>query len=61
MSAHTTDPDDSYGRPTAGPDASQYDRYGRVETANGELIVYDRDDEEGWIQSDVAADLEEFR
>lgn len=44
-----TDSDDRYH--TVGADARPLDGYGAVELDDGEIIVYDLDDEGGWVQS----------
>lgn len=44
--------------PTMGPDALSYDRYGAVETGD-ELILYDLQENDGWIQSSVFVRLDE--
>ncbi len=36
---------------TVGADARAFDGYGAVELDDDDLIVYDIDNEEGWIQS----------
>lgn len=59
MSADATD--DASSHPTTGPDASDYTRYDVVVLDGDEFIVYDVDDEHGWIQSSVCVDLEEMR
>lgn len=38
---------------TLGIDATPLESFAAVDTADGQLIVYDRDDEAGWIQSDL--------
>lgn len=47
--------------PTMGPNALDYDRYGAVETAEDDLIVYDLQQNEAWVQSSVHVTLEENR
>lgn len=47
---HATCPDDCS---TVGVDAQSLERYEDVEAENGDLIVYDDEDQEAWIQSDV--------
>lgn len=47
--------------PTMGPDALDYDRYGAVETADDDLIVYDLDQNEAWVQSSVHVTLDANR
>jgi hypothetical protein len=38
-------------------DAETAGRYGAVETGGGDTVIYDRTNEERWIQSDYAVDL----
>lgn len=38
-------------------DAESAGRYGAVETGGGDTVIYDRTNEERWIQSDYAVDL----
>jgi hypothetical protein len=45
--------------PTVGVDAQPLARYASVEADGGEMIVYDKEDEDAWIQSDVYAASEE--
>lgn len=47
---HATCPDDCS---TVGVDAQPLERYEDVEAEDGALIVYDKEDQEAWIQSDV--------
>jgi hypothetical protein len=44
-----------------GPDALSYDCYGSVTTAEDELIVYDTEENDAWVQSLLYHDLEEMR
>ena len=37
------------------------DRYGTFETADGDVVLYDRNDGNAWIQSDYVIDFEEVR
>jgi len=37
--------------PSLGVDAVSLDRYSDVRTAEGEIIIYDEQAEDGWIQS----------
>lgn len=39
----------------------QSGRYGSFETADGELLVYDRENPGAWIQADVGLDAEAIR
>jgi hypothetical protein len=36
------------------------DRYGSFETADGDVVLYDREDSTAWIQSNYAIDFEEI-
>ena len=36
-------------------------RYGAFETADGDTVLYDREDGTAWIQSDYAVDFEDVR
>lgn len=38
---------------TVGIDAISLDAFAAVDTDDGEMIVYDRENEDAWIQSDV--------
>jgi hypothetical protein len=42
--------------PTLGADAVSLAAYDDIEAEDGDLLVYDQDDEDAWIQSDVHAD-----
>lgn len=59
MSTQPKDPTDP--APTMGPDALSYDCYGSVTTAEDELIVYDTEENDAWVQSLLYHDLEEMR
>lgn len=37
----------------------RYDKYGRFETRDGRLVVYERDNPNAWIRSDTISALEE--
>lgn len=58
MSANTSDGDRF---PTAGVEAQAFERLDGIRTDDGELIVYDRDREAAWIQSDHSRSLETMR
>ena len=47
--------------PSVGVDVVELDRYADIETEDGELIVYDEDVPEGWIQTDVWTAVEAMR
>lgn len=40
-------------RPTLGIDAVSLRQFADVETEAGDLLIYDRDDEDAWVQSDL--------
>ena len=40
-------------RPPVDEDAAPLERYADVTTYDGEMLVYDVDEEEAWIQADV--------
>ena len=42
--------------PSVGVEAIDLRRYADVRTGDGELLVYDTDDEDAWIQADVYFD-----
>lgn len=44
---------------TLGPDAARYEQYTTVELDEGVVLLYDREEEEAWLQSDAAVDLDE--
>jgi hypothetical protein len=46
--------------PTVGADAVALDEFDDVETESGDRLIYDREDEDAWIQSDVHADREDL-
>lgn len=45
---------------TIGPDAPEMHRYARFESGE-DLVVYDRENENAWIQSDGSVELTEWR
>ncbi|MFD1564477.1 hypothetical protein ACFR99_13075 [Haloarchaeobius amylolyticus] len=49
MSTDTTHPNQ---QPTIGVDAAPLERYSAVQTETDQLIVYDEQEEDAWIQSD---------
>jgi len=49
----TTDERSERDRPTIGVDAVPLDRFADVGTEEGQLLVYDRDDETAWVQADL--------
>jgi hypothetical protein len=46
---------------TVGMDAAELQRYADVSLENGEVVVYDRDNEAAWLQSESAIGLEFMR
>jgi len=38
-------------------DTESGERYGAIETAEGELVIYDRNQETAWLQSDRTVDV----
>ncbi|AGN00695.1 hypothetical protein L593_03720 [Salinarchaeum sp. Harcht-Bsk1] len=46
---------------TSGVDAVSYDRYDQIRIDDGQVLIYDRDEEDGWLQSTLAVDLEVMR
>jgi hypothetical protein len=53
----STDNDDTRYR-TVGTEATELQRYADVSLEDGEVIIYDRDNEAAWIQSPSAIGLE---
>lgn len=51
-------PDDDEPEPPA-TDEPDYARYGEVKLGNGQLLMYDVDVREAWIQSDISLSLAE--
>jgi len=49
MSTDTTHPDQ---QPTIGVDAAPLERYSAIQTETDQLIVYNEQNEDAWIQSD---------
>ena len=56
MSVRTGDEDAEFE--TLGVDAVDLERYAEVILESGDVIVHDRDDEDAWIQSDLALELD---
>jgi len=56
MSVRTDDEETRYR--TVGMDAAELERYADVTLENGDVIVYDQDNEAAWIQSPSAIGLE---
>jgi hypothetical protein len=58
----STTQDDSHDRlPTTGADPIEYDRYKAIYAADDELLIYDLEDEQRWIQSSQTVHLDEWR
>jgi hypothetical protein len=38
-------------------DTESNEQYGAIETAEGDLVIYDRDEETAWLQSDRTVDV----
>jgi len=58
MSTKSSDAHDRL--PTAGPATDDYDRYTSV-TVDDDVILYDKETEDAWIQSSTALGLEAWR
>jgi len=56
MSARTEDDDIEYQ--SVGVDAAEFTRYSEVSLENGEVLVFDEQEEDAWIQSTVAVELD---
>ena len=56
MSVSADDDDTRYR--TVGMDATELQRYADVTLENGEVVIYDQDNEAAWIQSESAIGLE---
>lgn len=54
----STRSDDGADYTTVGVDAPQMERFDAITLEDGDLLVYDRDNEDAWIQTDTAVDLE---
>lgn len=59
MSTTTEDGGTDYR--TVGVDAADLERYAAVRLEDGEVIIYDRDEEDAWFQSASAIGLEFMR
>lgn len=53
----TANAPDDYEFTTLGPDAQEYEAYAMVTLDAGQVLLYDVDDEDAWIQSDTAVSL----
>lgn len=56
MSVRADDEDTEYQ--TVGVDAAEIKRYAAVTVEDSEVLIYDRDNEDAWIQSPTACSLE---
>lgn len=54
-----TSTDDAEEYTTVGPDAADYERYATVSLEDGGVLLYDREHEESWIQTDTPVDVAE--
>lgn len=54
------DPTGDRTPPTTGPGAVTYDRFSHVRV-DDDLLVYDRDGEDAWLQSDTFVTLDAMR
>lgn len=50
--------DDDVEFQTVGMDATELDRYAEVDLEGGDVVIYDRDNEDAWIQSRAAVGLD---
>lgn len=57
MSTTPDNPPDKYEFTTLGPDANDYARYAQVTQETGDVLLYDRTDEDAWIASDASVEL----
>lgn len=60
MALDTTDPDGDDERSSVGLDAVSLARYSAIEAEYAELIIYDEEANNAWIQSDTWADAEKI-
>jgi desulfoferrodoxin (superoxide reductase-like protein) len=56
MAVRTEDDDTESG--TASIEAEEQDRYGEISLETGEIVIYDRENHNAWLQSHAAVDLE---
>jgi len=56
MSVRTGDDETRYR--TVGMDAAEFQQFADVTLENGEVIIYDQDNESAWIQSESAIGLD---
>jgi len=40
-------------------DTADDERYGAIETGDGDVVIYDRDNQTAWLQSDTAVSVAE--
>jgi hypothetical protein len=59
MPTYTSDSDDRL--PPTGPDIERYERYRLVDTLDDEVLIYDPDREDAWIQSDRSLTLDDWQ
>jgi len=56
MSVRSEDDDTEFR--TVGMDATDLRRYAEITLEDGDVVIYDQDNEDGWVQSGSAVDLE---
>lgn len=59
MTRITPDDPDGEGPTVIARDGTDYERYGNVTLENGNVLLYDPEDLESWIKSDVAIPIED--
>jgi len=59
MPTNTDDPHDRL-LPT-GPDVERYERYRIVDTPDDEVLIYDPEREDAWVQSDRSVTLDDWQ
>jgi len=58
MSSAPADTDESPGPSTEPPETPlDSERYAHLSLDNGEVVIYDREDPEMWVQSDLVVDI----
>lgn len=55
----STRPDDGAEYTTIGVDAPEMERFDAITLEDGDVLVYDRGNEDAWIQSDTAVALDQ--
>lgn len=59
MAVRTDDSDTEYR--TIGVEAAELERYAEVNLEDGDVVIYDRENEDAWVQSASAIGLEFMR